>query len=67
MFVRPRLTFPESADLLCPNCGDGDVEVFGEGVLWAHSCGAYGYYDDGTNVFPDALYRVRGDDRPHNT
>lgn len=59
--LRRRRTFPAKIDLHCPHCGQGDVEVLGEGVLWAHECGAYGYYDDGKLLFPDAIYRVRGD------
>lgn len=33
--------------------------MFADGFVWAHSCGVYGYYDDGANVFPNALYRLR--------
>lgn len=51
---------PDLLPLACPHCNGGSVTVEAGGMLWAHSCGAYGYYDDGTRTFPDAVYRVRG-------
>jgi hypothetical protein len=53
-------TDPDAVALVCPHCGQGDVSVGAGGMLWVHTCGAYGYYDDGAEQFPAALYRVRG-------
>jgi len=61
-FLRKRKTFPEMSpeELECPNCKSGAVEVFADGILWSHDkCGAYGYYDDGERLFPDAQFRVK--------
>lgn len=60
MQYRIRLKFPiEPEDLTCPHCKSGVVEIFADGFLWTHECGAYGYYDDGEQLFPHAAYRVK--------
>jgi len=55
--------YPYLVEMVCPKCGEGKMEPFGDSVLltnppkYPHECGACGHEENYTEKYPKIIYK----------